>query len=162
MENVNYLLLYQGNSEHGGHEACVRGFTRLSSARIAMGKSYQSIANTLNLPIDDNRYTIRTENRIRLERYGEVFCWEIIEAVSEDSQPNATSCQPGFKQFTVTIEEHISQDFPVRARNFFHAFQIAEDAYRKGEMVVEASAPNTRLMMAQDDETGEITQWKEF
>ena len=70
--------------------------------------------------------------------------------------------QSSLKQFAVTIEEHLSQDFPVRARDFFHAFQIAEDAYRKGKMVVEPSAPNTRLMMARDNETGEITQWKEF
>lgn len=128
MENVNYLLLYQGNSEHGGHEACVRGFTKLSSAIIAMGKSYQSIANTLNLPIDDNRYTIRTENRIRLERYGEVFCWEIIEAVPEDSQPNATICQPGLKQFNsqqnqagvIQQNSPIQQEYPVQSASKSH------------------------------------------
>lgn len=162
MENVNYLLLYQSNTDKGGHEAHVRGFAKLESAIIAMNTAYGSIATALNLHSNDTRYTIRTEKRIRLERYGDVFSWEIIDAVPEDGQLNAAGRQVGLKQFTVTIEEHISQDFPVRARDFFHAFQLAEDAYREGKMVVEPSAPNNRLMMVRDSETGEITQWKEF
>lgn len=162
MENVNYLLLYQSNTDKGGHEARVRGFAKLESAIAAMNTAYGSIAVELNLPPNDARYTIRTEKRIRLERYGDVFSWEIIDAVPEDSQLTTAGHQSSLKQFTVTIEEHLSQDFPVRARDFFHAFQIVEEAYSNGKMVVGPSAPNIRLMMARDNETGEITQWKEF
>ena len=74
MANVNYLLLYQSNTDKGGHEARVRGFAKLESAIAAMNTAYGSIAAELNLPPNDTRYTIRTEKRIRLERYGEVFC----------------------------------------------------------------------------------------
>lgn len=162
MESVNYLLLYQSNTDKGGHEVHVRGFAKLKSAIAAMNTAYGKIVTELKLPPNDTSYTIRTEKRIRLERYGDVFSWEIIDAVPEDNHPIAPGHPARLNQFTVTIEEHISQDFPVRARDFFHAFQIAEDAYREGKMVVEPSAPNTRLMMARDNETGEITQWKEF
>lgn len=162
MENVNYLLLYQGNSDKGGHEARVRSFAKLESAIAAMNTAYGTIAAELNLPPNDTRYTIRTEKRIHLERYGEMFSWEIIDAVPEDNQHDTSGHPARLNQFTVTIEEHISQDFPIRARDFFHAFQIAEDAYHEGKMVVEPSAPNARLMMARNNETGEITQWKEF
>ncbi len=162
MEAVNYLLLYQGRSDRGGHEASIRGFAKLESAQTAMDTAYRSMAAVLNLSAGDKQYTTRAERHIRLERYGDVFSWEIIDAVPEDSQCNVSCCQSGLKQFTVTIEEHISQDFSIRARDFFHAFQIAEDAYREGKMVVEPSAPNTRLMMVRNNKTGEITQWKEF
>lgn len=162
MENVNYLLLYQSNTDKGGHEARVRGFAKLESAIAAMNIAYGSIAAELNLPPNDTRYTIRTEKRISLECYGDVFSWEIIDAVPEDSQPDNAGYQPGLRKFTVIIEERVSQDFPVRAHDFFHAFQIAEAAYHKGEMVVEPSTPNTRLMMVRNNKTGETTQWKEF
>lgn len=162
MENVNYILLYQSNTDKGGHEARVRGFAKLESAIAAMNTAYGSIAAELNLPPNDTRYTIRTEKRISLECYGDVFSWEVIDAVPEDSQLDNAGYQPGLRKFTVTIEERVSQDFPVSARDFFHAFQIAEDAYRKGKMVVEPSAPNTRLMMVRNNKTGEITRWKEF
>lgn len=162
MENINYLLLYHSSTDKGGQQVCVRSFAKLESAIIAMNTAYGSIAATLNLHPNDTRYTMRTEKRIRLERYGDVFSWEIIDAVPEDGQLDNTSYRTGLRQFTVTIEEHISQEFPVRARDFSHAFQIAEDAYWEGKMVVKPSSPNTRLMMARDNETEEITQWKEF
>mgnify|MGYP001073325646 CR=1 FL=1 len=88
MNAVNYLLLFQGNSNHGGHECAVRSFTKLESARFAMENSYKKLAASMNIPLSartpSNRYTVRTKNSVRLERYGDVFRWEIIEAVPED------------------------------------------------------------------------------
>ena len=40
--------------------------------------------------------------------------------------------------------------------------ESAESAYKQGEFVVYSLAPNTRLIMAENSETGETTEWKEF
>jgi len=66
------------------------------------------------------------------------------------------------KRYTVTIEEHITQEFSVEARDICHAAQTAVERYNQGVLVVQPSAPNARLVMARDDETGEMTEWKEF
>lgn len=52
--------------------------------------------------------------------------------------------------------------FPVKAYDIFHAIASAESAYKQGEFVVYSLAPNTRLIMAENSETGETTEWKEF
>jgi len=66
------------------------------------------------------------------------------------------------KRYTVTIEEHITQEFSVEARDICYAAQTAVEQYSQGVLVVQPSAPNARLVMARDDETGEMTEWKEF
>ncbi len=66
------------------------------------------------------------------------------------------------KRYTVTIEEHITQEFSVEARDIFQAAQTAVERYNQGVLVVPPSTPNARLVMARDDETGEMTEWKEF
>lgn len=95
MSEVNYLLLFKGNSDKGGSEASVRSFTKLEAAQIAMAESYRKIAATMNIPVSSgmssNPYTVRTESGIRLERYGDVFQWEIINAVPEDGEPSSTT-----------------------------------------------------------------------
>lgn len=165
MDGVNYLLLFQGNSDKGGHEASVRGFTKPEAAHAAMVKAYGKLATALNIPVGSrDRYTTKTENRLRLERYGGVFQWEIIEAVPEDgatSEPHRER-RGAVGKYTVTIEEHIAQDFPVEGRDIFDALRSAEDAYKRGELVVQPAAPNARLIMARDAETSEVTEWKEF
>ena len=64
MDSVNYILLYEGNSKQGGHEASVRSFARLKAARAAMDASYREFAGLLNIPISpksfDDQYTVRT------------------------------------------------------------------------------------------------------
>lgn len=165
MRNVNYLLLFVGQSDKGGHKAQVRSFAQLAAAKQAMIESYQGIASTLNIPAGPNRYTEMTENRIRLERYGDAFQWEIIKAAPEDNSTGDASvscCQNSLKQYTVSIEEHIVQEFPVEACDIFHALQTAEMAYKQGTFVVQPSAPSARLKMARDNGTGEMTEWKEF
>ena len=89
---MNYLLLFKGNSDHGGSEASVRCFSRLEAARSAMDASYKRMAVSMNIPpyiqVPSNRYTVRMNNRIRLERYGDVFQWEIVKAEPEDGELN--------------------------------------------------------------------------
>lgn len=69
-------------------------------------------------------------------------------------------CEP--TEYTVTIEEHISQEFSVKAYDIYEAMQFAEEEYLRGSFVVQPSAPNARLIMARDNETAATTEWKEF
>ena len=65
-------------------------------------------------------------------------------------------------KFKVTIEEHISQTFEVEATDIGKAMEIAEDKYRRREFVIEPNDPTAKLMMAEDEETGESTEWIQF
>lgn len=168
MNAVNYLLLYKGYSNQGGHDYKVRSFAKLEAAQCAMEKSYRKLAASMDIPLSaqtpSNRYTVRTKNSIRLERYGDSFQWEIIKAVPEDG-PNGTgesSQWHGLREYTVAIKEHVVQEFPVNAYNIFHALQSAKEQYERGSLVVKSSRPSARLMMARDTVTGETTEWKEF
>ena len=62
----------------------------------------------------------------------------------------------------ITIEEHISKSFYVEAEDTGEAMEIAEEKYKNGEFVVEPSTPTAKLMMAEDPETDETTEWVEF
>ena len=169
MSTVNYLLLYEGDSRQGGFESSVRGFAKLEAARAAMDEKYKKFAALLDIPVGPNAYndpyTIRTKDSIRLERYGDRFKWEIIKAVAEDCRPDGAFAENehyGLRKYTVTIEEHIAQSFPVEAYDIFFAVSSAERDYKQGSLIVQPSTPNARLIMACDDETGETTEWKEF
>ena len=63
-------------------------------------------------------------------------------------------------KITVTVEEHISQDFEVEADTFEGAMEIAEDKYRSGEFVLDNPCVTSRLMMAENNY--EATEWEEF
>ena len=63
-------------------------------------------------------------------------------------------------KFTVTIEEHISQDFEVEANTLEEAMQIAEDKYYGGEFVLDNADVTAKLMMA--DDGNKQTEWEEF
>jgi len=169
MSAVNYLMLYEGASRQGGFESSVRGFAKLEAAWAAMDKKYKKFAALLDIPVGHNAfsnpYTIRTKDSIRLERYGEHFKWEIIKAVAEDCEPDSAFAKDkhyGLRKYTITIEEHVAQSFPVEAHNIFFAVSSAERDYKQGSLTVQPSIPNVRLIMARDDETGETTEWKEF
>lgn len=141
MNAVNYILLFKGNSDKGGFESCVRGFSKLEAAQAAMAESHKILASALNIPIAPNassdQYTTRTKNSICLERYGNCFQWEIIKAVPEDGELDEVSSDPegkryhGLSKYTVTIEEHIAQEFSVKAYDIFHAVQSAEMDYKQ-------------------------------
>ena len=168
MSTVQYLLLYEANSNHGGHESKVRSFAKLEAARSAMEKSYRKLAASMNIPFSaqmpSNRYTVRTKNSIRLERDGDSFQWKIIKAVPEDG-PDGTgegSRWHGMREYTVAIEEHIVKEFSVEAYDIFHALHSAKEQYEQGALMVKSSRPSAHLMMARDTVTGETTEWKEF
>lgn len=66
-------------------------------------------------------------------------------------------------KFKITIEEHISQTFEVEAVDIEEAMEVAEEKYDNGEFVVDnCNAPTAKLMMAEDELTGEMTEWTEF
>lgn len=69
---------------------------------------------------------------------------------------------PMLRKYTVTIEEHIAQEFPVKAYDLSHALETAEAAYKQGKFVILPSAPITRLIMARHNKTGKTTGWREF
>lgn len=167
MNAVNYLLLFKGNSDKGGYESSVRGFIKLEAARSAMAESYRELAAVLNIPVSahsfGNPYTAKTETSIRLERGSDSFQWEIIQAVPEDGGLDDTAKHNqkyGLKNYTITIEEHIAQEFAMKAHDIFDAMRSAEKEYKQGTLVVQPSKPNTSLIMARDDETGDVTEWK--
>ena len=65
------------------------------------------------------------------------------------------------RKIKVTIEEHISKTFEIKADTIEEAMQIAEDKYRSGKYVLENSCVTARLMSA-DDGNGDCTEWVEF
>ena len=69
---------------------------------------------------------------------------------------------PMLRKYTVTIEEQIVQEFPVEAYDLSHALETAEAAYKQGKLVVQPSAPTTRLIMARHNKTGKSTGWRDF
>lgn len=168
MNTVNYLLLYEGNSNSGGYVSSVRGFIRLEAARSAMLKSYRRLAAAMGVPVGGkepwNPYTIKGQDSLQLKKNCDWFQWKIVKAVPEDgdSAEVGESSWRGLTEYTVTIEEHIAQEFSVRAYDIFHALESAEEKYKRGKLVVQPSTPNARLIMARDNETGEVTEWKEF
>ena len=66
------------------------------------------------------------------------------------------------KKFKITIEEHISQSFEVEAADIEEAMEIAQNDYHNGFLIVESAEINAKLMMAEDEETNEATEWVEF
>lgn len=67
------------------------------------------------------------------------------------------------KTFKITIEEHISGVFEVEADSMEEAMEIAEEKYKYGIFVVEPDGcPTAKLMMVEDESTGEATEWTEF
>lgn len=136
-----------------------------------MLQSYREYAAVLGIPVNGrvcNQYTTKTKNTIYLSHFGDHFRWEIIKAVPEDGDHDDTFTEGSGKpkqwmsNYTVTIEEHIAQDFSVCASDICDAICSAESEYKRGKFVVLPSAPNVRLIMARNDETGETTEWKEF
>ncbi len=68
----------------------------------------------------------------------------------------------GKKKYAVIIEEHIASEFHVYADNLEAALKTAQEQYDRGELVVEPSTPNCRMMIARDEETGIDTGWRDF
>lgn len=65
------------------------------------------------------------------------------------------------KKFIITIEELLSQEFEVEAKNAEDAMNAAEEKYRTGEFVLELGEVSFR-QMAITEPDGEVTEWVEF
>ena len=65
-------------------------------------------------------------------------------------------------KITVTIEEHISQEFEVEADTLEEAMEIAERKYYDGEFILDNANVNAKLMTAHDKYYDEMTEWEEF
>lgn len=63
-------------------------------------------------------------------------------------------------KITITIEEHISQDFEVEADTIEEAVEIAAQKYYDCEFVINSADMTAKLMMADDGEN--CTEWEEF
>ena len=66
------------------------------------------------------------------------------------------------KQYTVIIEEHIAGEFPVCTDCLYEALELAASSYLNGKFVVGGATPTCRLMMAREEMTGRMTDWREF
>ena len=65
-------------------------------------------------------------------------------------------------KFKITIEEHVSDVFEVEAHDIGEAMEIAQEKYYVGDFVLKPGNVNAKLMIAEDEETGECTEWEEF
>ena len=63
-------------------------------------------------------------------------------------------------KITVTIEEHVVQDFDVEANTLEEAMEIAAQKYYDCEFVINSANVTAKLMMADDGEN--CTEWEEF
>lgn len=66
------------------------------------------------------------------------------------------------KTFKITIEETVSETFDIEAETMEEAMEIAEEQYDEGSLVLEPGNLVAKQMMAEDEESGESTEWTEF
>lgn len=66
------------------------------------------------------------------------------------------------KVFKVTIEEHMSETFDIEANSIEEAMEIATGQYYNEEIVLAPGECTNRLMMVEDEENDECTEWMEF
>lgn len=66
------------------------------------------------------------------------------------------------KTFKITIEETISEAFMIEAETMEEAIEKAERDYNNGFLVVVDGNLTYKQMMAEDEETDEMTEWVEF
>lgn len=81
MSDVNYLLLFTGDSGSGGDEVSVRGFYSIDAARAAMQEAYKKMAEAVRLPAPlgahCDRYTVKMSIANPQEfclEYNSIFC----------------------------------------------------------------------------------------
>ena len=64
-------------------------------------------------------------------------------------------------KFKIAIEETVVGEFEVEAENAGEALEIAEEKYKKGELVLEPGEVQFK-QMAVIAPSKEVTEWKEF
>ncbi len=66
------------------------------------------------------------------------------------------------RTFKITIEETVSETFEIEADTIEEAMETAEEQYDEGSLVLEPGNLVAKQMMAEDEESGEATEWTEF
>lgn len=65
------------------------------------------------------------------------------------------------KQYTVSIEEVVSQDFKIEADTIYEALEIAEQKYKNGEFVLSPGELISKQISAADGKDN-CVDWYEF
>lgn len=65
------------------------------------------------------------------------------------------------KEYVITIEETVSQEFIVAAESEEEAMNIAEQNYNEGIFVLEPGNLVSKCMMCENPD-GNVTEWVEF
>ena len=65
------------------------------------------------------------------------------------------------KEYIITIEETVSQEFIVAAESEEEAMEIAEQNYNEGIFVLEPGNLTSKQMMCENPD-GDVTEWVEF
>ncbi len=66
------------------------------------------------------------------------------------------------KKYIVTIEEMVSEDFLVEAKDVGEAMEIAEKNYRSGKFLLESGNLVAKQMCVCDENYNDCTEWVEF
>jgi hypothetical protein len=66
------------------------------------------------------------------------------------------------KKFVVAIEEMVSQEFEIFAKNDEEAMQIAEEKYKNGELVLSPGNLVCKQISVRNTETNLGCEWVEF
>lgn len=66
------------------------------------------------------------------------------------------------KNFKITIEEHITQDFVIKADTLEEAMETATKQYKNDELVVNQAELQTTLIAGYDPDKDEMTEWSEI
>lgn len=160
------FLPYNCVFEHGGARYQLRGTELLSAEDIrTLQRECRTYMDGLLSALRDMEHTMQV---CPVTQYADaqVNCSMNSHLAAPEQEGADTSPRnlPGneLRQYIVTIEEHISQAFPITAVDLSAAMEEAEKQYRRGSLVVEPSQPTARLMMAQEENGGEETEWREF
>lgn len=65
-------------------------------------------------------------------------------------------------KFYVTIEETVCDRFLIEADDIESAIRIAEEKYKRGDLVLEPGVLTSRSMSAESEDGKEYTPWVEF
>ena len=160
------FLPYNCVFEHGGARYQLRGAELLSAEDIrTLQKECRAYMDGLLSALHDMEHTMQV---CPVTQYADAqgnCSMNSHLAVPEQDGADTNSGNPPkneFRQYIVTIEERISQAFPITAVDLSAAMEEAEKQYRRGSLVVEPSQPTARLMMVQEENSGEETEWREF
>lgn len=160
------FLPYNCVFEHGGARYQLSGAELLSAEDIrTLQTECRAYMDGLLSALRDMEHTMQA--RPATQYAGTQGNCSMNSQLAASEQDGADTCpcslqENELRQYVVTMEEHISQAFPIAAVDISTAMEEAEKQYCCGSLVVDPSQPTARLMMAQEKDGGEETEWREF